>query len=84
MTELRTLKNIGKEMERKLKSIGISSVEELQQVGSREAFSRLRLQYPLVCPVHLYSLEGALLGTEYNQLPVDTKQSLKDFAHSPK
>ena len=33
MTELSSLKNIGKEIERKLKSIGINSVEELKGIN---------------------------------------------------
>jgi len=38
MTELSSMKNIGKELERKLKIIGINTAEELRQVGSKEVF----------------------------------------------
>ncbi len=38
MTELSSMKNIGKELERKLKIIGINTSEELRQVGSKEVF----------------------------------------------
>ena len=69
MAELTSLNNIGKEMERKLKSVDISTAEDLQKVGSMEAFIKLRLRYSNVCLVHLYCLEGALTGLEYNHLP---------------
>ena len=80
MTELKSLKNIGKEIERKLKSVGINSADELIQIGSKEAFFRLKLRYHNVCLVHLYTLQGAIDNIEYNQLPEETKNELKAFA----
>ena len=51
MDKLTTLKNIGKEMERKLKSVGIYSKDDLIKIGSKEAVSYTHLdvykrQYP--------------------------------------
>lgn len=80
MAGLTSLKNIGKEIEKKLESVGISSPEELKQVGSKEAFLRLKARYQNVCLVHLYTLQGALDGIEYNQLPEETKRDLKAFS----
>ena len=80
MSELISLKNIGKEMERKLKSVEINSAEELKQLGSKEAFFRLKTRYPQVCLVHLYTLQGAIDNTEYNQLPSETKKDLKEYS----
>ena len=80
MTELISLRNIGKEMERKLKSVDIETAEELKEIGSKEAFFKLKVLYPSVCLVHLYTLEGAVSDTEYNELPEDVKRSLKDFS----
>ena len=82
MTELSLLRNIGKEMENKLKSVGIFTAEELKAVGSREAFLRVKLRYPYVCLVHLYTLEGAVSDIEYNQLPEGVKGSLKEYSDS--
>ena len=79
MGELTSLRNIGKEMERKLKSIGISSEEELKRMGSKETWIRLKLKYPGICLVHLYTLQGAINNVEYNQLPEETKRELKEF-----
>lgn len=82
MAELTTMRNIGKEIERKLKSINISTAEELRDIGSKEAFYMLKMQYPNVCLVHLYTLEGAILDIDYNQLSEDVKQSLKQYSDS--
>ena len=84
MTELSTLRNIGKEMEKKLKSIGITTAEELKQIGSKEAFFKLKVLYPSVCTVYLYTLEGAISDTDYNRLPEDVKRELKAFSEKLK
>lgn len=80
MAELSSLKNIGKEIERKLKTININSSEELEKVGSKDAWLRLKLKYPEICLVHLYTLEGAISNTEYNKLSETIKNDLKAFA----
>ena len=77
MSELTSLRNIGKELERKLKSVDIMTAEELKEAGSEEAFVKLKLRDPQVCLVHLYALEGAVSDMDYNQLPEDVKQRLK-------
>ena len=79
MTELTSLKNIGKEYDRKLKAIGITTAEELKQIGCEEAFIRLKNHFPNVCLVHLQALEGAITGVDYNKLSEDVKQRLKAF-----
>lgn len=79
MAELSSLKNIGKEIERKLKAIGINTAEELKERGSKDAWFRLKLKYPEICLVHLYTLEGAISDTEYNHLTEETKKDLKAF-----
>ena len=80
MSELTSMINIGKEMERKLKTVGIDSSEKLIEVGSKEAFLKLKAEFPQVCLVHLYTLEGAIHNTEYNRLPEDKKKELKEFS----
>ena len=82
MAELRSLMNIGSEMEKKLTTVGITTAEELKAVGSKEAFMKLRALHPRVCLVHLYTLEGAVSDLPYNQLPEDVKQILKDYVDS--
>ncbi len=84
MASLTSMMNIGREMERKLKSVGIGSAEELMAVGAKEAFARLKEVYPKVCLVHLYVLEGAIGQTEYNALSKEKRQELKEFSDSLK
>ena len=84
MTKLTALTNIGKEMESKLKNVGIDCAEKLFELGSKEAFFRLKTKYPQVCLVHLYTLEGAIQGLEFNCLSEETKAELKAFSESLK
>ena len=79
MAELTSMRNIGKEMEKKLKSVDICTAEELARIGSKDAFLRLKLHYPSVCAVYLYTLQGAIDNIDYNQLPDDVKLDLKSF-----
>ncbi len=80
MSELTSMMNIGKEMAKKLTSVGIESAEELIEVGAKGAYLRLKQRYPNVCLVHLYTLEGAIHDTEYNRLSEETKRELKEFS----
>lgn len=80
MTELTSMANIGPEMARKLRAAGIRSAEELAAAGSRQAFFRLKTLYPQVCLVHLYALEGAIQGVEFNRLSEEQKRDLKSFS----
>ena len=84
MSELTTMLNIGKEIANKLKSVEINTAEELIDIGSKEAFLRLKMKYPQVCLVHLYTLEGAIRNVEFNCLSENTKADLKEFSDSLK
>lgn len=80
MSELTSMMNIGKEMERKLMAVGIDSSEKLIELGAKQAFLKLKEAYPQVCLVHLYTLEGAIQNTEFNNLSDDKKKELKEFS----
>ncbi len=82
--ELTALKNIGKEMQHKLNTIGICSAEELKALGSKEAYFRVKIHYPEICLVHLYVLHGAIEDMDYNMLSASTKADLKTFSASCK
>ena len=82
--ELTKLKNIGAEMEKKLSFIGINTAEDLVRLGSKETFLRLKVAYPEVCLVHLYVLQAAIDGLEFNMLPQNIKDELKAFSDSLK
>ena len=55
MAELASMMNIGREMAKKLDSVGIGSAEELIRSGAEQAFLKLKERYPNVCLVHLYA-----------------------------
>jgi len=80
MAKLTSMMNIGKEMAKKLASVGIESSEELMETGAKEAFLKLKRKYPNVCLVHLYTLEGAIENTQFNSLSEDKKNELKEFS----
>ena len=84
MAKLTSMMNIGREMERKLTSVGITCAEELLAAGAKQAFAKLKAAYPQVCLVHLYALEGAVSTTEYNNLSDEKKQELKAFSDALK
>ena len=80
MTKLTAMKNIGAEMERKLRAVGIDTPEKLREAGAEGAFFQLKTLFPKVCLVHLYALEGAILNLDYNRLPPDRVRALKAFS----
>ena len=80
MEKLDDLMNIGKEMKTKLFSIGVRSKEDLIRLGSKEVFKQLKKQYPNVCLVHLYVLQGAIDNVAYDKLSESAKKDLKQFS----
>lgn len=80
MSELTSMMNIGKEMEKKLTTVGITSSEKLIELGAKQAFLKLKAAYPNVCLVHLYTLEGAIHNIDFNCLSENKKKELKEFS----
>ena len=44
----------------------------------------MKTLYPGVCLVHLYALEGAVRGVDFNALPPEVKADLKEFSDALK
>jgi len=82
MGKLSEQPNIGKVMERRLVGAGINDVEALRQLGSKEAFIRLRLIEGDTCFNTLCALEGAIQGIRWHYLDSETKEDLKRFFDS--
>lgn len=80
MAELTSMMNIGKEMAKKLESVGIGSAAELARLGAEQAFLKVKEKYPNVCLMHLYALEGAVCNVEFNSLSEGRKRELKEFS----
>jgi len=84
MGELTKLSNIGEKLERQLNNVGITTFEELKQIGSREAWLRILARDPSACIMRLSALEGAIQGVRWHYLDEKTKESLKGFYHQHK
>ena len=81
MGELSKLPNIAKMLEAQLADVGVTTVEELKRIGSREAWLRILAIDPSACIMRLSALEGAIQGIRWHNLDAETKQSLKEFYH---
>ena len=79
MGELSTLPNIAAKLEEQLANAGITTIEQLREVGSREAWLRILANDPTACIMRLSSLEGAIQGVRWHYLDDDTKASLREF-----
>lgn len=79
MSELTKLPNIGKVLEENLKAAGINTAEELREIGTKEAFTRVRMVDNEACIRMLYGLHGAVIGKRDTLLDDETKEDLKKF-----
>jgi len=79
MGELTKLPNIAEKLEEQLTEVGITTIEQLKETGSREAWLRILLRDPSACIMRLSALEGAIHGVRWHYLDDATKASLKEF-----
>lgn len=79
MGELAKLPNVGKVLEKNLNDVGIYSIQQLREIGSKEAFIRIRMIDPGDCLHMLYGLQGAIDGLKDTFLADNVKSDLKDF-----
>jgi DNA transformation protein and related proteins len=76
--QLHDLLNIGPATEQMLIDVGITSPEQLQQVGAIDAWLRLRSAFGShVTIVALYALHGALQNIHWNAISAEEKQLLR-------
>jgi DNA transformation protein len=79
VSELSALPNVGKVLEKNLNEVGIYTAEQLREIGSKEAFIRIRMIDPGACLHMLYGLQGAIDGIRDSVLPESTRNELKAF-----
>jgi DNA transformation protein len=79
MGELSRLINIGKEVEKHLNEAGIKTFDELKEIGSQNAWLKIRQTNPLSCYNKLCALEGVIQGIRWHNLPLEIKNDLKQF-----
>jgi TfoX C-terminal domain. len=73
------LPNIGKDTAKELRAVGILTVQQLKETGSKNAWLAIQKVDPDVCLHRLYGLEGAVQGLPKKQLTPETKAELKVF-----
>jgi len=73
--DLIKLKNIGEKSADMLIDVGITSPQQIEDLGAVEIYQRLQARHN-VSRVMLWALQGALMDLPYNQLPDDVKQEL--------
>jgi DNA transformation protein len=79
MGELAKIINIGKELEKQLKETDIKTFAELKEIGSREAWIKIRHIDSSACYNKLCALEGAIQGIRWHNLSDEIKRGLKEF-----
>ena len=75
---LRDLPNLGPASERMLVAAGIDTPEELDRLGSLEAYRRAIAAGGRPSLNFLWSMEAALLDLDWRDLPEKRKQELRD------
>ncbi|MCY3780573.1 MAG: TfoX/Sxy family DNA transformation protein [Chloroflexi bacterium] len=75
LNQLQSLKNIGAVSAEKLLGVGISSREQIEELGAVTVFQRLRERYPVSMNM-LWALQGALLDLPYYLIPKEIKDAL--------
>lgn len=84
MSQLSSMPNIGKVLEDQLIQVGIETPEQLMEVGSKQAWLRIKAIDPSACYNRLCGLEGAVQGIRWHGLSDQVKKDLKEFYSSAK
>lgn len=84
MGELSKLPNIGLEVERQLYEAGITTFEELEELGAERAWLRIQEIDNSACIHRLLALEGAIWGVKKTLLPDKRRAELKEFYNQHK
>lgn len=73
------LPNIGKAVEAQLIQVGITTGEQLKEIGSRQAWLKIKAIDDSACINRLYAIEGAVEGIKKTELSPEIKAELKEF-----
>lgn len=84
MGELSKLPNIGAVVEEQLNQVGINTYDQLKEMGSRQAWLKIKAIDDSAFINRLYGLEGAVQGIKKSQLSSEVKAELKEFYNNCK
>ncbi|MGN1181862.1 MAG: TfoX/Sxy family protein [Faecalibacillus sp.] len=79
MNALSKLPNIGIVLEKQLNEVGISTIEDLKQIGAQEAWLKIQQIDSSACLHRLMALEGAIQGVKKTLIDEQKRQELKEF-----
>lgn len=82
--ELSNLMNIGKAAEEQLNQVGITTYDQLKEIGSKQAWLKIKAIDNSACIHRLLALEGAIEGVKKSQLSDEMKAELKEFYNAMK
>jgi len=84
MGELSELPNIGSKLEAQLNEVGVETIGQLKEVGSKQAWLDIKAIDSSACINRLYALEGAIQGVRWHSLSNEVKSELKKFYNTVK
>ena len=73
MGELSELPNIGKVLEKQLNDVGINTVDDLVNLGSKEVWLKIKEIDDSACLNRLMALEGAIQNIRWHNLSEEDK-----------
>ena len=84
MGELSKLPNIGNVLEKQLNDVGINTIDDLINLGSKEAWLKIKEIDDSACLNRLMALEGAIQNIRWHNLSEEDKDDLRNFYNSQK
>ncbi|MBC8509093.1 MAG: TfoX/Sxy family protein [Chloroflexi bacterium] len=78
MEDLTQLPNIGPVLAEKLKQIGVTTYDDLAEMGSVDALIRIGQTDITAFANMLYALEGAILGVRWHNIPKEHREKVKN------
>ena len=82
MGELSKLPNIGNVLEKQLNDVGINTIDDLINLGSKEAWLKIKEIDISACLNRLMALEGAIQNIRWHNLSEEDKDNLRNFYNS--
>ena len=82
MGELSKLPNIGKVLEMQLKDVGINTIDDLVNLGSKETWLKIKEIDDSACLNRLMAVEGAIQNIRWHNLSEEDKDKLRNFYNS--
>lgn len=70
---------MAKKLEEQLNEVGIESYDDLANIGSKEAWLKIKEIDESACINRLMALEGAIQNIRWHNLSDDDKRNLKEF-----